>query len=100
VATYEEKRRSEKWSSHRHERREGTYDEVALELAPRARHGGVGLKVVDVVVEDDVDATGSEVLLDPLAVFVWVSRVEELRVRVDDGNLLARERVLDLARVF
>jgi len=36
------------------------------------------VKVVDVVIVDDVDSAGGEILLDPLAIFVWVARVEKL----------------------
>jgi hypothetical protein len=77
-----------------------TYDEIALELAPGTCLGLGGFKVVDVVVEHDVDTAGGNVLLDSLAVFVGIGRVKKQGVRVDDGNLLARELVLDLAGIF
>jgi hypothetical protein len=77
-----------------------TYDEIALELPPGTRLGVGGFKVVNVVVEHDVDAARGNVLLHSLAVFVGIGRVEEHAVRVDDGDLLGRERVLDLTGIF
>ena len=77
-----------------------TYNEIAVELAPRTRLHGNRVKVVDIVIEDDLDTAGGEILLDPLAVFVRVGRVEKLRVRVDNGDFLVGERVLDLTRIF
>jgi len=64
------------------------------------RHHGHGFKVVDMVIEDDVDATGREVLLESLAVLVRVHRTEQLVMLVHDGHLLVRERVFDLARIL
>ena len=80
--------------------REETYDEIALNLAPGTRLRGSGVKVVDVIIEDDLDTTRPNVLLDPFAVFVRIGSVEEHRVRVDDGNFLLGESVLDLASIF
>lgn len=77
-----------------------TYDKIAFDLASGTRLDGRRVKVVDVVVEDDVDATSGDVLLCQLAVFLRVGSVEQLRVRVDDRDLLARISVLDLARGF
>jgi nitrogen fixation protein len=58
------------------------------------------LQVVDVVIEYDVDTAGGNILLDSLTVFVRIRRVEEHRVRVDNRDLLAGERVLDLSSIF
>jgi hypothetical protein len=41
----------------------------------------VEFKVVDVVVEHDVDTAGGNVLLDSLAVFVGIGRVKKQGVR-------------------
>jgi hypothetical protein len=69
-------------------------------LAARACLYGRAVKVVDVVIEDDVDTAGGEILLDPLAILVGVARVEKLCVRVDHGDCFVGERVLELARIF
>jgi hypothetical protein len=69
-------------------------------VAPGARCSRNVCKVIDVVIEDDVDAAGSNIFLNPLAVFVRVSRVEKLRVRVNNCDLLLWECVLDLACIF
>lgn len=69
-------------------------------MAARACLYGSAVKVVEVVVVDDVDTAGGKILLDPLAILVGVGRVEKLRVRLHDGNFLVGERVLDLARIF
>ena len=69
-------------------------------MAPGTRLGVGGFKVVDVVVEHNVDIAGGNVILDPLAVFVGISRVKKQRVRVDNGDLLVREGVLNLAGIF
>jgi len=82
---------------HGHER---TYNEIAVHMAAGACLYGSGVEVVDIIVEDDVHSALDKVLLDHLAVLVGVGRVEELRVRVDNGNLLVGERVLDLTRIF
>jgi hypothetical protein len=76
------------------------YDEIAVELPSRTCLGVGGFEVVDVVVEYDVDTAGGNVLLHSLAVFVGIGRVEKHGVRVDDGDLLAWERVFDLAGIF
>ena len=47
-------------------------------MAARACLYRSALKVVDVVIEDDVDATGGKVLLYPLAILVGVGRVKKL----------------------
>jgi hypothetical protein len=78
----------------------GTYNEIALKLAPGTRLRRNRVKVVNVVIEDNVDAAVAKILLHPLAVLVRVDRVEKLRVRVDNGNLLVGERIFDLARIF
>jgi hypothetical protein len=53
---------------------EKTYDEnaVAVEPAPGTCGQGIGVKVVDAIVKDEVDPSRSEILLDPLAVLVRV----------------------------
>lgn len=77
-----------------------TYNEVAVELAAEMGRCRNGVKILDVVIEDDVDAAGNKVLLNPFAVFVRVEGVEESRAPVDDGNHLAGECVLDFTRIF
>jgi len=69
-------------------------------VAARACLYRSAVKVVDVVVEDNVDTAGGKILLDPLAILVGVGRVEKLGVGVNDGNCLVGERVLDLARIL
>ena len=76
------------------------HNEITLQLALRTCRCRNGVKVVNVVVEHDVDPAGGEAFLDLLAILVRVRRVEKLRVRVNNGDLLARERVLDLASEF
>ena len=88
------------FAGHAGREKKKAYDEIAIELAPGTRLGVGGFKVVDVVVEHDVDTAGGNVLLDSLAVFVGIGRVKKHRVRVDDGDLLAGECVLDLAGIF
>lgn len=61
-----------------HSREKGTYNQIAVDLAARACLYGSAVKVVDVVIEDNVDATGGDILLDPLAILVGVGRVEKL----------------------
>ena len=60
------------------EKKKGTYNEIAVDVAARACLYGSIVKVVDVVIVDDVDSAGGEILLDPLAILVWVARVEKL----------------------
>jgi hypothetical protein len=57
---------------------EGTYNKIAVDLAARACLYRSAVKVVDVVVEDDVDTAGGKILLNPLAILVGVGRVEKL----------------------
>jgi len=47
-------------------------------VAARACLYRSALKVVDVVIEDDVDTAGGKVLLDPLAILVGIGGVEKL----------------------
>jgi hypothetical protein len=76
------------------------YDEITVQWPLRTRRCRKGLQVVNIVVKHDIDSAGSDVLLDQLAILVGVGRIEKLRVRVNNGDLLARERVLDLASEF
>lgn len=78
----------------------GTHNDIPIELASGPRLHGRRIEVVDIVVEDNVNSAGGEILLDPLAVFVRVRGIEKLRVRVDDGNLLVGERILNFASIF
>jgi hypothetical protein len=55
-----------------------TYNKIAVDVAARACLYRCAVKVVDVVIEDDVDTAGGKILLDPLAIFVGVGRVEKL----------------------
>jgi hypothetical protein len=77
-----------------------TYNEVTVQFTLRTRRCRNGLQVVNVVVKHDFDSTGSDVFLNLLAILVGVGRIEKLRVRVNNGDLFAREGVLDLASVF
>jgi hypothetical protein len=47
-------------------------------VAARACLYRQGVKVVDIVIEDDADSAGLEILLDTLTVLVGVGRVEKL----------------------
>lgn len=47
-------------------------------MATRACLYRSAVKVVDVVIEDDVDTAGGNILLDLLAILVGVGRVEKL----------------------
>jgi hypothetical protein len=47
-------------------------------VAARACLYRSAVKVVDVVIEDDVDTAGGNILLDLLAILVGVGRVEKL----------------------
>jgi len=83
-----------------HAGEEETYDEIAVQPAPGTCLGRSVFEVVDIVIEYDVDTARGNVLLDPLTIFVRIRRVEEHRVRVDNGDLLAGERVHDLSSIF
>lgn len=83
-----------------HNRERGTYNEIAIKLAPGTRLHRSRFKVINVVIEDNVDAAVGNILLNPLAVLVRVDGIQKLSVRVDNGNLLVGERILNLARIF